>query len=110
MTHPTIEFDEADESESESDRFFDPWRVPRSAGAKALIEKIVGNVQVYEEYYNKRQRKRRKKDQETHEATVSAVMCDLIHAVLMQDERGLAISRSNQVLGKNDCYQAPALN
>jgi hypothetical protein len=110
MTHPTIEFDEAEESESESDRFFDPWRVPRSAGAKALIEKIVGNVQVYEEYYNKRQRKRRKKDQETHEATVSAVMCDLIHAVLMQDERGLAISRSNQVLGKNDCYQAPALN
>jgi hypothetical protein len=110
MTLPAIEFDEPQEGKSEGDRFFEPWRVPRSAGAKALIEKIMGNVQVYEEYYKKRQRKRRGKDQETHGATISAVMCDLMHAVLIQDERGIAISRSNQVLGKGDRYQAPSLN
>src|SRR5215210_6786248 len=110
MTLPVIESPEAQENNSEDDRFFDPWRVPRSTGAKALIEKIVGNVQVYEEYYKKRQRKRRTKDQESHEATISAVMCDLMHAALMQDERGIAISRSNQVLGKRDQYQAPAEN
>jgi hypothetical protein len=106
MTLPPIAMNEAQTDEQEDDRFFDPWRVPRSAGAKALIGKIIGNVQVYEEYY----KKRRRKDQETHVATISAVMCDLIHAVLMQDKRGIAISRSNQMLGKNDRYQAPALN
>lgn len=110
MTLPTIVPDEAQTDEQEDDRFFDPWRVPRSAGVKALVEKIIGNVQVYEEYYKKRQRKRRRKDQETHEATISAVMCDLMHAVLMQDQRGIAISRSNQVVGKGDRYQAPAEN
>ncbi|WP_157934468.1 hypothetical protein [Microvirga ossetica] len=36
--------------EGESDRFFDPWRVPRSEGAKTLISKIIGNVKVYEEW------------------------------------------------------------
>jgi hypothetical protein len=108
MTAPAAEPDTA--SKSKDDRFFEPWRVPRSAGAKALIEKIIGNVQVYEGCYKKRQRKRRRKDQETHEATISAVMCDLMHAVLMRDERGIAISRSNQVLGRRDRYQAPALN
>jgi hypothetical protein len=110
MTLPTNAPDEAQSDEQEDDRFFDPWRVPRSAGAKALVEKIIGNVQVYEDYYKKRRRSRRRKDQETHKATISAVMCDLMHAVLMQDQRGIAISRSNQVLGKGDRYQASALN
>ncbi|KLK90972.1 hypothetical protein AA309_22565 [Microvirga vignae] len=110
MTLPAIEFDETQTNEQDEDRFFDPWRIPRSEGTKTLICKIIGNVQVYEEYYNLRQRKRRRKDQETHEATVSAVMCDLMHAVLMQDQRGIAIPRSNQVLGRGDRYQAPAEN
>jgi hypothetical protein len=95
---------------SNGDRFFDPWRVPRSAGAKALIQKIAGNVEAYEDYYGIRKRRRRDKDQEALEATISAVVCDLMHAVLMEDERGIAISRSNQVLGGGDRYRAPALN
>lgn len=95
---------------SNGDRFFDPWRVPRSAGAKNLIQKIAGNVEAYEDYYDMRERKRRAKDQETLEATISAVMCDLMHAVLTEDGRGIAISRSNRVLGGGDRYRAPALN
>lgn len=94
----------------EKDRFFDPWRTPCSPGAKALISKIIGNVLAYEDYHKIRQRKRRRNDQQTLEATISAVMCDLMHAVLMEDKRGIAISRSNQVLGKIDRYDAPALN
>jgi hypothetical protein len=96
--------------EREADRFFDPWRIPYSEGAKALVTKVINTVQGYESYYSKRQRKRRARDQETLEVTVSAVICDLLCAVLMRDERGTAISRSNQVLGKNDRYHAPALN
>lgn len=108
MTLHIIEQDEADERDS--DRFFDPWRTPRSTGVKRLVEKVVGNVLAYEEYYKTRKRRRKAKDQQTLETTVSAVMCDLMHAVLMEDERGIAVSRSNRVLGKGDQYTAPALN
>jgi hypothetical protein len=80
MTLPDTELFVA--PEREADRFFDPWRVPRSEGAKALISKVISTVHGYEGYYSKRQRRRRAKDQATVDLTVSAVICDLMHAVL----------------------------
>jgi hypothetical protein len=96
--------------EPEADRFFDPWRVPASDAARSLIAKALVNVLNYEKHFALRCRKRKEVDQRTLEATVSAIICDLMHAVLMEDTRGIAISRSNRVLGKGDRYAAPAVN
>jgi hypothetical protein len=89
-------------------RHFDPWRLPASDAARAVIADILNQVQNYEEYYGLRERKRRPKDQETFEATVTAIICDLIHAELMRDRRGILISRSKRVITKKG--NPPALN
>lgn len=92
---------------TERDRFFDPWRVPSSAEATTLVGDVLNQLQRYEQHREPRRRKRRKRDQEIFEKTVSAVICDLIHTVLVSDA-GIVIPRSNRVLGKKSRYRPVA--
>ena len=61
------------------DRPFNPWRVPKTAAAKALVGDVINQVQHYETHRKLRQRKRKVADQVTFEAAVGALVCDLVH-------------------------------
>lgn len=92
------------------DRFFNPWRVPVTTSAREFVAAIVRDVEAHERDQKLRLRRRRPADQETFEATVSAVVCDLVHAVISEAEAGFVVSRSFQELGRRSRYRAPALN
>lgn len=92
------------------DRFFNPWRVPVTADASTFVEAIIRDVEAYEREQKLRQRKRRPADQGTFRATVSALVCDLVHAVISEADAGFVVSRSFQELGRRSRYRAPALN
>jgi hypothetical protein len=89
-------------------RFFDPWRIPVSPRARAVVEDVLNQVRRFEAHRLPRARKRKAKDQVIFEATVTAIVCDLIHAELRQAGK-IAISRSNRVLGRKSRYRPPAL-
>jgi hypothetical protein len=97
-------------TDSDTDRFFNAWRRPKTDTAKRLVQTIITSLQAYEQKQGKRQRKRKPDAQRTFEVTITAVVCDLIHYALTQDERPLVIPRSNRVLGKREQDKAPALN
>jgi hypothetical protein len=97
-------------TDSEADRFFNPWRVPRTGPAKRLVETIITSVETYEQIKGLRQRKRKPDVQKTFEATITAVICDLMHYALTKNERPLVIPRSNRVLGKRERNKALAFN
>ena len=89
-----------DEIESPRDRPFNAWRTPQTEKAKAIVRDIIGQVQVYERYYAVRKRRRKNEDQQTFEATVSALICDAAQHYLTEREGGVFVTRSNQVLGQ----------
>jgi hypothetical protein len=62
----------------------------------------------HEEALKLRRRKRRQSDQETFEATMSAILCDLIHHHLKGFDGGLFITRSNRLLGTKSRYKPSA--
>lgn len=97
-------------TDSETDRFFNAWRIPRTGTAKRLVNAIITSVEAYEQTQGKRRRKRKAYVQKTFEATITAVICDLVYYVLTTDERPLVIPRSNRVLGKCEQDKAQALN
>jgi len=101
-----------DESEAEppKDRPFNPWRVPTSDRLKAVASEAITLLQNYERYFAKRKRARRPVDQATFEATVTAILCDLIHHRLVGAEGGIFITRSHDILGKKSRYRSPVLS
>ncbi len=74
------------------------------------MRRVIEDVQAFELRENLRKRVRRDVDQSRFELTISAVICDLAHVVLTKDPRGLAVPRSNKVLGAKNRYGADALN
>lgn len=92
------------------DRFFNPWRVAVTAAARDFVDTIIRDVEAYEQTQKLRQRKRRPADQETFRATMSALVCDLVHTVISDAQSGFVVSRSFQELGRRSRYRAPALN
>ena len=86
-----------DQTKPPRDRPFNPWRTPRREAARAIIAEAVRLLLAHEEAMNVRSRKRRQSDQETFEATVSAILCDLIHHHLIGLAGGVFITRSNRV-------------
>ena len=92
------------------DRFFDPFRSPRSAGAKKLVEDVLVQLQGYEEHFGLRKRARKKEDQAIFEETVAAIVCDLAHRFLEDPSGRIAIRLSNRFLGMKSRYRAPALS
>tara|TARA_R110001583_G_scaffold101415_1_gene247856 strand:+ start:9464 stop:10762 length:1299 start_codon:yes stop_codon:yes gene_type:complete len=92
------------------DRPFNPWRIPATDKAKAVVEEAIRLLQNYEKHFNLRKRKRRPADQVVFERTVSAILCDAIHHHLTGDQGDIFISRSNQILGRKSRYRPDALN
>ncbi|GJD93088.1 hypothetical protein [Methylobacterium iners] len=99
-----------DQEEQEVDRFFCPSRIPRTAKAKAFVEKAIDILDQNEKADLRRKRRRKAKDQQTYISTVTAVVCDLAHYILSDDHRSMVISRSKEELGKANRYKHPAMN
>lgn len=97
------------ETVSESrDRFFDPFRSASSSQSRVAIQEVIEQLEGYEKYYGKRKRRRKSKDQAVFKETVTAVCCDLIHAYLTDPKSRVAITLSNQHLGRDSRYRSPA--
>lgn len=92
------------------DRPFNPFRQPHSASASRLVADAIQQLQVYEEHLHLRQRKRRAVDQVTFEATVTAIVCDLIHRHLTAPGAMVAVSLSREHLSRRGRYRSPAMN
>src|SRR5690349_8480695 len=60
-------------------RPFNPWRSAKTERATAVVGDVLNQVQNFEKYLKKRQRRRKDADQQAFEATITAVTCDLIH-------------------------------
>jgi hypothetical protein len=94
-----------DEPRLPAARPFNPWRRPKTERAKAVIRDVLNQVQNYEKYLRKRQRGRKPADQQVFEATITALICDLIHHHLSGQGEGVFITRSNQILGRKSRYR-----
>jgi hypothetical protein len=94
-----------DKPEPARDRPFNAWRIPKAENAKAMVQDVIGQVQVYEQYYGVRKRRRKNTDQQAFEATVSALICDIVHNYLTGRDGGVFVTRSNQVLGQRSRYR-----
>lgn len=92
------------------DRAFNPWRFAASERAKAIVAEAIGMVEAYEDHRAPRKRKRKAEDQRTFEATVEAILCDLINHELVGFPKHVHITRSKQVLGVANRYKASAMN
>lgn len=91
-----------------NDRPFNPWRTPKSDNVRLIIEEVIGMLQAYEEHFGLRKRKRKPADQETFEQAVSAVLCDVMYHHLLGEQGGVAITRSNTILGRRSRYRPSA--
>jgi hypothetical protein len=96
--------------EEPKDRPFDPWRRPRTAAAKDLVKWVIGIFEDKEAREAPRVRRRRATDQAVMEATIAALVCDAIHRDLVQPGGRVAITLSNQKLGKRSRYRPPVLS
>jgi hypothetical protein len=86
-------------------RPFNPWRTPKTERVKAVVGDVLNQVQNFEKYLRERQRRRKAADQQAFEATIAAVICDLIHHHLSGQGDGVFITRSNQILGRKSRYR-----
>jgi hypothetical protein len=92
------------------ERWFNPYRAPKSDPARAVVRDVTSQVQVLEDYRDLRQRARRPKGQQAFEGIISAIVCDLIHFHLLGKLGGLVVTRSNTILGKRSRYRPQIYN
>src|SRR5262245_43321684 len=92
------------------DRPANLWRVPASAKARKLVAEAIRRVENYEYHCKPRKRARKQRDQRTFEATVTAVISDLIVHALSGRAGEVAITLSKEQLAKRSRYRPPALN
>lgn len=97
--------EESGEIEKPRDRGFNPWRMPRTEKAWAVIKDILNQVQNYELHFNLRRRRRKQADQRVFEATVAAIASDLMYHHILGHGEGVFITRSNQILGRKSRYR-----
>lgn len=90
-------------------RPFDPHRRSASAAMTELVRDVLRFMDGYEDYYQTRKRKRSAAAQVTYEATVEAVVCDLIHRELEVTGGQVHLTQSNQVLRRKSRYKGTAL-
>jgi hypothetical protein len=96
--------------EQPRDIWFNPYRAPKTERAWAVVNDVLGQVQVLEEYYGLRRRARRAADQEVFNATIAAVVADLIHFHLSGHAAGLVVTRSKDLLGRRSRYRPAIYN
>lgn len=83
-----------DSTFGERDPALDPWRIPKTPRAKALVADITAQLDSYEALREPRKRKRKVADRRTHEALVSSVVCGLVHHVLTKPGKAGRVSLS----------------
>lgn len=88
--------DQDDLDEEPRDRRFNPYRLPKSNNAKQLVADVLHHLDNYEDHFGTRKRKRRAKDQQSYEAMVEAILCDLIHVHISAPNKKLHISLSKR--------------
>lgn len=92
------------------DRPADLWRVPASDAARSLVGQVVRQIEDHEHRRQLRKLARSEKHQAGFEATVRAVVCDLVHHHLSQSKGGIAVTRDRRKLARRSRYRPPALN
>lgn len=105
-----VDDDAVPQDQPTKDRPFNPFRAPKTAKARAVVDDVLGQVQSYEQIRSLRQRRRRPSDQETFEITVAAVVCDLMHRAITHPDGWVSVSLSNQHLGRAGRYRAQAMS
>src|SRR6185437_15180431 len=78
------------------DTRFNPSRIPLSDAAKAIVADVQGQLLNYERFLHPRRRARRPTDQERFDRMVSAIVCDLMHAALVDPQGWRHISLSKR--------------
>ena len=91
------------------DYFFQPFRAPKSDGAKQMVQEVIEKLQNYEKYFALRQRARKEQDQLIFKETVAAIVCDAAHRYLERPDCKIAISLSHRKLGVQSRYRASAM-
>lgn len=91
------------------DRRFQSFRVPRSDAAKSVVADVINQIENYEKRFSHRKRARRQTDQNIFEATIAAIICDLIHRYCEDPEGRVAVTRSHTFLGRKSRYRSLAL-
>jgi hypothetical protein len=91
------------------DKAFDPWRVPASPHMAAVVAAALSDLDQYERAHTPRKRARRDVDQASHEAIVTALICDLAYQHLAGRKGGIFITRSRTILASKSRYKAPVL-
>jgi len=91
-------------------RLFNPWRCSSNENSRLLITEVIEKFLQTETNKNLRRRKRKPKDHKRFLRSIEAIICDLIHNHLSDQNRGIAISRSNRVLSRTSRYKNEAVN
>jgi hypothetical protein len=92
------------------DTWFNPYRLPKSERAWAIVRDVAGQVESFEQHFGLRERGRRQADQERFEASIAAIIADLTHFHLSGAPGGLVITRSKTMLGRRSRYRPPVYN
>lgn len=85
----------------------DPWRVPKTAQAEQLVNRVITMVLDHESQNSLRTRARKRQDQATFLRQVSMTVANLAIHCLSRSTTPIRVSRSNRVLGATDRYSAP---
>lgn len=88
------------------DRPFHPYRLPSTESAKSLVRDVLGQLMEYEAYLGLRKRKRKAADQQSFEALITILICDLVHIHLTAPDRMIHISLSKRTQGRIKRYHA----
>ena len=83
-------------ADAPSDTRFDPSRIPASEAAKAIVADVRGQLLNYEKHFGLRQRTRRPADRARFDRMVSAIVCDLMHAAMIEPKTWRHISLSKR--------------
>ena len=89
---------------------FDPYRSPRTDRLKTQVEEITQQVEVYEEYFQMRKRKRKPVDEQIFKETICAIVCDLMYNYLSNPEQKVFLTLSHRHLGTNSRYRSRVLS
>lgn len=87
---------DAPEERPAKDTRFNPSRIPLSDAAKAIVADVRGQLLNYERFLHTRRRARRAADQERFDRMVSAIVCDLMHAALVDPREWRHVSLSKR--------------
>ena len=88
---------------------FNPYRRCALDAMTEVVQEVLKQLGGYEEHYKTRKRKRSVTVQATYEATVEAIVCDLVYRELEVAGGRVHVTQSNQILRKKSRYKGVAL-